>query len=136
MQLSILKSKLQLATVSRSDLNYHGSLTVDPVLLGAVGLLPYEKILASNVATGSRATTYVVPGRPGVRQIELNGAMARLGAVGDRLIVMAFAQLSPDELAGHPPRVVAFDARNCIVERIEYAPLSPDARWSDLVLSP
>ena len=136
MQLSILKSKLHLAVVTRSDLNYHGSLTVDPVLMEAAGLLPYEAILVSNVATGSRATTYVIPGRPGEGQIELNGAMARLGAVGDRLIVMAFAQLGPDELAGHRPRVVALDARNRIVERIEYPPLSPDAQWSELVLSP
>jgi aspartate 1-decarboxylase len=136
MQLSILKSKLHLATVTRSELNYHGSLTVDPVLMDAVGLLPYEAILVSNVATGSRATTYVIPGQPGEGQIELNGAMARLGAVGDRLIVMAFAQLSPDELAGHRPRVVALDARNRIVERIDYPPLSFDAQWADLVLSP
>src|SRR5215469_1149475 len=106
MQLSILKSKLHLATVTRSDLNYHGSLTVDPVLMEAAGLLPYEEILVSNVATGSRATTYVIPGRPGEGQIELNGAMARLGAVGDRVIVMAFALLGMDELAGHRPRVV------------------------------
>jgi aspartate 1-decarboxylase len=136
MQLSILKSKLHLATVTRSELNYHGSLTVDPVLMDAVGLLPYEAILVSNVATGSRAMTYVIPGRPGEGQIELNGAMARLGAVGDRLIVMAFAQLSPDELAGHRPRVVALDARNRIVERIDYPPLSFDPQWADVVLSP
>ena len=111
MQLSILKSKLHLATVTRSDLNYHGSLTIDPVLMEAVGLLPYEAILVSNVATGDRRETYVIPGRPGEGQIELNGAMARLGAVGDRVIVMAFAQLAPDELIGHRPRVVALDAR-------------------------
>jgi aspartate 1-decarboxylase len=95
-----------------------------------------QEILVSNVATGSRATTYVIPGRPGEGQIELNGAMARLGAVGDRLIIMAFAQLGPDELAGHRPKVVALDARNRIVERIEYPPLPPDAQWADLVLSP
>jgi aspartate 1-decarboxylase len=135
MQLSILKSKLHLATVTRSDLNYHGSLTVDPVLMKAAGLLPYEEILVSNVATGSRATTYVIPGRPGEGQIELNGAMARLGAVGDRVIVMAFARMSPEELAGHRPRVVALDARNRVAERIEYPPLAPDAQWSDLVFS-
>ncbi len=123
MRLTVLKSKLHLATVTRSDLNYHGSLTIDPVLIEAVGLYPYEMILVSNVATGHRAETYVLPGKPGAGQIELNGAMARLGAVGDRVIVMAFAQLSPEELDGHTPRVVALDERNRIVEFISYPPL-------------
>ena len=132
MQLSVLKSKLHLAAVTRSDLNYHGSLTVDPILLEAVGLLPYEEIIVSNVSTGARATTYTIPGRPGEGQIELNGAMARLGAVGDRVIVMAFARMSPEELVGHRPRVVALDDRNRIVEWIDYPPLSADgplAEW-------
>src|SRR5262249_46017475 len=124
MRLTLLKSKLHLATVTQSDLNYHGSLTVDPVLMEAVGLLPYEAILVSNVANGQRAETYVLPGRPGEGQIELNGAMARIGAVGDRVIVMAFAQLSPEELEDHQPKVVALDEQNRIVERIEYAPVS------------
>jgi aspartate 1-decarboxylase len=135
MQLSILKSKLHLATVTRSELLYHGSLTVDPILMEAVGLVRYEAILVSNVATGARATTYVIPGRHGGGQIELNGAMARLGAVGDRVIVMAFAQLDPDEVADHHPRVVALDSQNRIVERIDYPPLSPDGPSSELVLS-
>lgn len=123
MQLKILKSKLHLASVTGCDLNYHGSLTVDPDLMAAVGLLPYEAILISNVATGDRAETYVLPGVPGLGQIELNGAMARLGAVGDRLIVMAFALLEPDEVAGHRPRVVALDDRNRIIERLDYVPI-------------
>jgi aspartate 1-decarboxylase len=134
MQLSVLKSKLHLVTVTRSDLNYHGSLTVDPILMEGAGLIAYEAILVSNVATGSRAMTYVIPGRPGAGQIELNGAMARLGAVGDRIIVMAFAQLAPDELAGHQPKVLALDSLNRIVERIEYPPLSPEGQLTELSL--
>src|ERR671916_3100971 len=110
MQLKVLKSKLHLAAVTGSDLNYHGSLTVDPELMEAVGLLPYEAILVSNVATGARAETYAMPGIRGGGQIELNGAMARLGAVGDRLIVMAFASMTPEELDGHRPLAVALDA--------------------------
>ena len=62
MRLKVLKSKLHLATVTRSDLYYHGSLTIDPDLMEAVGLVPYEAILVSNVATGLRAETYVLPG--------------------------------------------------------------------------
>ena len=124
MRLKVLKSKLHLATVTRADLNYHGSLTIDPVLMEAVGLYPYEAILVSNVATGLRAETYVLPGAPGMGQIELNGAMARLGAVGDRVIVMAFALLDPAEARHHRPRVVALDERNRIVEHLDYAALA------------
>src|SRR3954451_16268354 len=98
MRLTVLKSKLHLATVTRADLNYHGSLTIDPDLMEAVGLVPYEAILVSNIATGLRGETYVRAGEPGAGQIDLNGAMARIGSVGDRVIVMAFAELDPEEL--------------------------------------
>lgn len=120
MQLKVLKSKLHLAAITRSDLYYHGSLTIDPDLMDAVGLLAYESILVSNVATGARAETYVLPGPRGSGCIELNGAMARLGAVGDRVIVMAFAQIDAQEVDEHRPRVVALDSKNQIVERIDY----------------
>jgi aspartate 1-decarboxylase len=124
MRISVLKSKLHRATVTRSDLNYHGSLTVDPDLMDAVGLVPYEAIVVSNLATGARARTYVLPGKRGTGAIELNGAMARLGVVGDRLIVMAFAELEPAELNGHRPRVVALDSQNKITEWIAYPSIS------------
>jgi len=123
MQIKVLRSKLHLATVTRSDLYYHGSLTIDPDLMDAVGLLPYEAILVSNVATGDRAETYILPGVRGSGAIELNGAMARLGAVGDRVIVMAFAMIEASEAESHQPRVVALDAKNRITQRIEYPPL-------------
>lgn len=122
MQIKLLKSKLHLANVTGSDLNYHGSLTVDPDLLESVGILCYEAILVSNVSTGLRAETYALPGTRGAGQIELNGAMARIGAIGDRLIVMAFAMMEPSEVAGHRPKVVVLDGRNRIVERLDYAP--------------
>jgi aspartate 1-decarboxylase len=123
MRLKVLKSKLHLATVTRNDLHYHGSLTIDPELMEAVGIYPYEAILVSNVATGLRAETYALPGTRGAGQIELNGAMARLGAVGDQVIVMAFADLAPAEVDGHRPLVVALDSKNRIVERIDYPPI-------------
>lgn len=142
MQLKVLRSKLHLATVTRSDLYYHGSLTIDPDLMDAVGLLPYEAILVSNVATGNRAETYVLPGPRGSGAIELNGAMARIGAVGDRVIVMSFAQLDATEVDAHRPSVVALDSKNRIVERIDYPALGeacdspmggPDAAWAETV---
>lgn len=123
MLLKVLKSKLHLAAVTRNDLHYHGSLTIDPELMEAVGICAYEAVLVSNVATGHRAETYALPGRRGAAQIELNGAMARLGAVGDRLIVMSFADLTPDEIAGHRPKVVALNEQNRIIERIDYPPI-------------
>ncbi|GIW88569.1 MAG: aspartate 1-decarboxylase [Isosphaeraceae bacterium] len=127
MQLKLLRSKLHLATITGSDLHYHGSLTVDPDLMDAVGLLPYEAIVVSNIATGHRAETYILPGVRGSGQVELNGAMARLGAVGDRIIVMAFAWLEPAEVEGHQARVVALDTHNRIVERLDYSPIAaPD----------
>lgn len=122
MQITLLKSKLHLAAVTGSDLHYHGSLTIDPDLMDAVGLFPYEAILIANVSTGHRAQTYALPGVRGAGQIELNGAMARLGAVGDRLIVMSFAQMEPSEAEGHRPRVVALDDRNRVVEVLDYVP--------------
>ncbi len=126
MQLKVLKCKLHMAMVTRADLHYHGSLTLDPDLMDAVGLVPYEAILVSNTSTGSRAETYVLPGVRGLGQVELNGAMARIGAVGDRVIIMAFALMEPREVEGHSPRVVTLDRRNQIVERIEYVPIGID----------
>lgn len=125
MHLKVLKSKLHLATITRCDLDYHGSLTLDPELMEAVGLLPYEAVLIGNIATGSRGETYVIPGVRGLCQVELNGAMARLGAVGDRLIVMAFGLIATTDVEGHRPRVVALDGRNQIVERLDYEPITP-----------
>ena len=83
MRLTVLKSKLHLATVTRSDLHYHGSLTIDPDLMDAVGLFPYEAILVSNVATGLGPKLTCCREQRGTGAIELNGAMARLGSVGD-----------------------------------------------------
>jgi aspartate 1-decarboxylase len=128
MRLTILKSKLHLATITRCELHYHGSLTLDPNLMDAVGFHPYELILVSNVANGQRAETYILPGQRGLGQVEMNGAMARLGAVGDQIIVMAFAELEAEELAGHEPQVVALDPKNRIIERIHYPPIVWEAR--------
>ncbi len=126
MFLKVLKSKLHQAAVTGSDLNYHGSLTIDPMLMEAAGLQPYEAIVVSNLATGQRAETYVLPGEPGTGRVELNGAMARIGTVGDRLIVMAFAYLEPSEVSAHRARVVALDAANQITSRFDYSSMGVD----------
>ena len=97
----------------------------------AVGLLPYEAILVSNLATGLRGETYVIPGKRGQRDVELNGAMARLGTTGDRIIIMAFALLDPSEVPEHRPRVAILDRSNEIVEMPDYPPVGPVTSAAD-----
>ncbi|MBO7683206.1 MAG: aspartate 1-decarboxylase [Kiritimatiellae bacterium] len=108
MTLRLLKSKLHRIRVTGADLDYEGSLTLDPDDMEAVGILQYEKILVANVENGSRFETYAIAGRRGSRVCCLNGAAAHLGKVGDRLIVMCFAELTPEEAAGWQPRVRRF----------------------------
>ena len=108
MLITLLKAKLHRIRVTEADLDYEGSLTLDPDDMEAVGIVPYEKILVADLENGNRFETYAIAGRRGSRVCCLNGAAARLGKVGDRLIVMCFAQVSPDEAAGWQPRVRHF----------------------------
>jgi len=114
--ISVLKSKLHRACVTDASVDYPGSLGVSRELCEAVGLLPYERVLVSNLRDGMRFETYViVEGQPG--RIVLNGAAAHLGKVGDRVIIMSFAQMTPEEAAVHVPRIAVLDAQNRIVRR-------------------
>lgn len=90
MKVQMLKSKLHQACITRADIHYEGSIGIDSELLEAVGLYPYEKVLVANINNGERFETYAIPGPFGSRQIILNGAAARLGTVGDRIIIMSF----------------------------------------------
>ena len=108
MLITLLKSKLHRIRVTEANLDYEGSLTLDPDDMEAVGIFPYEKILVADLENGNRFETYAIAGRRGSRVCCLNGAAARLGKVGDRLIVMCFAQVSPDEAAGWQPKVRHF----------------------------
>ena len=108
MTIQLLKSKLHRIRVTEANLDYEGSLTLDPDDMEAVGILPYEKILCANVENGNRFETYAIAGRRGSRVCCLNGAAAHKGKVGDRLIVMAFASFTPEEAAGWQPRVKHF----------------------------
>jgi len=115
MQLTLLKSKLHRATVTGASVDYTGSMTISEDLAEAVGLLRYERILVSNMANGARFETYVIYGPRGTGVIELNGATAHLGSIGDRLTIMNFAQMSPEEATHHRPRVAILDESNNIV---------------------
>ena len=112
MEIEVLKAKLHRIRVTEACLDYEGSLTLDPDDMEAVGILPYEKILCADVENGSRFETYAIAGARGSGVCCLNGAAARLGKVGDRLIVMAFGQFTPEEAASHQPKVVFLDERN------------------------
>ena len=109
MTIQLLKSKLHRIKVTEANLDYEGSLTLDPDDMEAVGILPYEKILCANVENGNRFETYAIAGRRGSRVCCLNGAAAHKGKVGDRLIVMSFGMFSSDEAAVWQPRVRHFD---------------------------
>ena len=108
MKLTLLKSKLHRIKVTEANLDYEGSLTLDPDDMEAVGIVQYEKILCADVENGNRFETYAIQGERGSRVCCLNGAAAHQGKVGDRLIVMAFAQMDEAEAAGFSPRVLHF----------------------------
>ena len=108
MTVELLKSKLHRIRVTEANLDYEGSLTLDPDDMEAVGIVPYEKLLIANVESGSRFETYAIAGRRGSHVCCLNGAAAHLGKVGDRLIVMTFAHATPEEAADWQPRVKHF----------------------------
>lgn len=116
MQVRILKSKLHLASVTATELHYHGSITIPEDLMEATGLLPYEQVLVANCNSGQRGETYVLVGPRGDGQIQLNGAMARLAQPGDRIIVLAFADCTPTEAKAMKPQVAILNERNEIIE--------------------
>ncbi|WP_376795558.1 aspartate 1-decarboxylase [Thermogemmatispora sp.] len=116
MQRTMCKSKIHRATVTMADLNYVGSITIDQDLLEAANIYPYEKVQVVNVTNGSRLETYAIPGERGSGVICLNGAAARLNAVGDIVIVMSYALFSEEEIRSLRPRIVLVDENNRISE--------------------
>jgi len=114
MQCYLLKSKLHRATITDANLNYEGSMTVDRVLMEAVGLIPFEKIKIYNINNGERFDTYVIPGEPGGGDICLNGAAARKGLAGDQVIIVSYALYDERELADFHPKIVTLNPDNSI----------------------
>ena|ERR1051326_3707320 len=115
MEITMLKSKIHRATVTGASVDYEGSLTIDKELMDKIGLLPYEKILCSNINNGARFETYAIVGEFGSRQIVLNGAAARLGRVGDKLTIMAFASVPLEKAQDLKPRILVLGEKNQIV---------------------
>lgn len=101
--------------MTEADLAYEGSLTLDPEFMRVADLIPYEKVHVVNINNGARFETYVIQGQPGTKTICLNGAAARLGQIGDQVIIMSYTHMAEDEADGHQPTIVLLDENNDIV---------------------
>ena len=112
MKVTMFKSKLHQMVVTGANLMYEGSITIDQDLLDQAQLLPYEKVQVLNITNGQRLETYTIPGERGSRVCCLNGAAARLTQIGDRIIVIAYAEMTPEEAQAHKPRVILVDDQN------------------------
>lgn len=119
MTISVLKSKIHRATVTQSELDYIGSITIDRDLLQKSGILEYQKVQIVDINNGSRFETYTISGEPGSGIICLNGAAARCVQKGDKIIIMAYADMTPEEAAENSPTVLFLDDDNK-VQRITH----------------
>lgn len=119
MTVTLFKGKLHRLTVTEADLYYEGSITLDAELMEAAKLLPYERVQVLNVNAGTRLETYTIPAVAGSRTVCLNGPAARLVAPGDQVIVIAYAEMTPEEAKTHRPRVVLVDSENNPTEIID-----------------
>ena len=125
---TLLKSKIHRATVTDANLLYQGSCTIDPVLMEAADLLPFERVEIYNCTNGERFATYAISGTPGMGEIVLNGAAAHKAGPGDIVIIATYAEYEDAECRTHKPSLVFVDAKNRIVaqshERLQEAVLA------------
>ena len=117
MQRLMLKSKIHRATLTGTDLDYEGSITVDADLLEAADILPNEQVHVLNLNNGSRLITYAIEGPRGSGMMLLNGPAARCGMTGDLVVVLTYANVDEKELANHRPQIVKVDKNNRLVSR-------------------
>jgi aspartate 1-decarboxylase len=117
MLVTICKSKIHRATVTEADLNYEGSITIDKKLMDAADILPNEKVQVLNLNNGARFETYVLVAEADSGIICLNGPAARLGQVGDLLIIVSYCDLEFEEAKKYKPKVVYVDQKNKIVKK-------------------
>ena len=112
MNRTMFRSKIHKAVVTMADLYYEGSITIDKDLLEAADILPYEKVQVVNLNNGSRLETYTLEGPSGRGMICLNGPAARLGTVGDEVIIITYTTMSDEDAQKHKPRIVLVDKSN------------------------
>ncbi|KKL15722.1 hypothetical protein LCGC14_2502750 [marine sediment metagenome] len=110
----MLKSKIHRATVTDADVNYEGSITLDPVLMEAADILPYEQVHVLDISNGARLATYVIEGERGSGEVAINGAAARLVNVGDTVIILTYQEMDDQAARSHQPRLVYVDGANRI----------------------
>ena len=115
---TFMNAKIHRATITDSNLNYVGSITISPELLDAAGIGVHELVHVVDVNNGARFETYTILGRPGANEICVNGAAARLVHSGDKIIIISYAQVNDDELADHKSRVVHVNDDNEIIETV------------------
>ena len=110
MLLHLLKSKIHRATVTCADLNYQGSISIDPELCRLANIIPWERVDIYDVTNGERFSTYAILGKP--HEITLNGAAARRVQIGDKIIIATYAMFTPDEAMNHQPTILLVDDQN------------------------
>ena len=120
MEITLLKAKIHRAVVTQADLDYVGSVTIDTRLLREAGILEYEKVQIVDIDNGNRFETYTIAGDEGSGIICLNGAAAKCVNVGDKVIIMAYAEMSPEEATEHKPTVLFVNENNDIVRKANY----------------
>jgi aspartate 1-decarboxylase len=125
--LTLCKSKLHRATVTQAALHYEGSLTLDAALMDAAGIVPFERVQVLDVTNGARFDTYAIEAPAESGTVCVNGAAARLVHPGDQIIVVTYAQLTPEESRRHRPVIVLLNPDNTVRERITADPAA-DAR--------
>lgn len=114
MNRTMLYGKIHRATVTDANPDYRGSITVDPVLAEAAGMLEYEKVQVLDVDNGARLETYLIKGSRASGEVVINGAAARLIAKGDRVIICSFVAMTDQEARRHLPKIVLVDEKNVI----------------------
>ena len=120
MNISLLKAKIHRAVVTQADIDYVGSVTIDVNLLRESGIFEYEKVQIVDIDNGNRFETYTIAGEEGSGIVCLNGAAAKCVSVGDKVIIMAYADMTPEEAATHKPTVLFVDGENHIVRKANY----------------
>ena len=118
MMVTMLKSKIHRATVTESELHYSGSLTLDPDLMEAAQMLPWERVQVLNLNNGARFETYIIEGEQGSGTVCLNGPAARLGQPGDLIIALTYVMMDAEGAKQHVPKTVHVDAKNKVL-RVE-----------------
>jgi len=111
----VLKSKIHRATVTDTNSEYDGSLTLDGILMREGDLIPYEQIQVYNITNGERFTTYLIKGRDGSGEVVVNGAAAKKARTGDKVIIAAYATMDQDEMDFFIPRIILVDDQNQII---------------------